>query len=312
MPTFARPAHLSRLLSGAALFAGTVLIAGVGTVSASTSYRFTAITDPADTTFNQALGINERGVIAGYYGSGADAQHPNQGFTVKSPYGPTKFKSENFPGSAQTQVIAINEQGNTAGFWVDADGNNLGFIDWKGVFASVVDPLTAGSPRVNQLLGLNEDGIAVGFYNDAAGNSHAYKYNRETHKFTPITVPGATSTVATGINDEGDVTGFATVNGTVGFLRDGRKLTEFQVPGASSTQPFGMNNHDTVVGAYTDNAGTHGFVVNTQTSHLSFQAPVDHPNGAGVTFLNGINDEGQIVGFYMPSATSSFGFLAQR
>jgi hypothetical protein len=49
-------------------------------------------------TFNQDLGINNSGVIVGYFGSGA-AGHPNQGYTVVPPYGQANFTSENFPGS---------------------------------------------------------------------------------------------------------------------------------------------------------------------------------------------------------------------
>ncbi|HWG24343.1 hypothetical protein, partial [Actinospica sp.] len=34
-------------------------------------YSFTTVDDPADPTFNQLLGINQNGIIAGYFGSGA-------------------------------------------------------------------------------------------------------------------------------------------------------------------------------------------------------------------------------------------------
>src|SRR4051794_31731419 len=41
-------------------------------------FSFKTLDDPADPTFNQLLGINDSGVIAGYFGSG-DAGHPNKG-----------------------------------------------------------------------------------------------------------------------------------------------------------------------------------------------------------------------------------------
>ncbi|MGA7412396.1 MAG: hypothetical protein WBW33_18100, partial [Bryobacteraceae bacterium] len=69
--------------------------------------------------------------ISGYYGSGADAAHPNQGYTLVPP---NSFTSENFPGSVQTQVVAINSAGDTAGFYVDAGGNTHGFVNVGGTF----------------------------------------------------------------------------------------------------------------------------------------------------------------------------------
>ena len=48
---------------------------------------FTTINDPKDPTFNQLLGINNEGKIAGYFGSGmTDGQgvfHPNKGYTLQ-------------------------------------------------------------------------------------------------------------------------------------------------------------------------------------------------------------------------------------
>ena len=129
---------------------------------------FADVVNPADPTFNQLLGINSHNVIAGYFGSGADAAHPNKGYLVDPPTPPGTFVNENFPGSAQTQVTGIDNKGNTSGFWVSGNGTNHGFVEWNGVFASYTDPKTphmAGS--VNQLLGINDAGVAVGLYNGA-------------------------------------------------------------------------------------------------------------------------------------------------
>jgi hypothetical protein len=37
---------------------------------------------------------------------------------------------------------------------------------------------------------------------------------------------------------------------------------------------------------------------------------VDDPKGAGVTFVNTVNDQGQLVGFTMPTSSTASGFLA--
>ena len=48
------------------------------------AYTFTTLNDNADPTFNQLLGINNSGEIAGYFGSGATG-HPNKGYTIVAP-----------------------------------------------------------------------------------------------------------------------------------------------------------------------------------------------------------------------------------
>ena len=156
----------------------------------ATSYSFRTLDNSNDPTFNQLPGINHVGKIAGYFGSGATG-HPNKGYVLSPPYGQANYTNENFPGSVQTQVTAINNNGYTAGFGVNAKGSNFGFVEWNGVFTSYRDPNTPNVPgQVNQLLGLNDSGIAVGFYVDKHGNSHGYTLNQATGVFTPVKAPG--------------------------------------------------------------------------------------------------------------------------
>jgi hypothetical protein len=93
----------------------------LGSTQSGSGYTFRTLNNNADPTFNQLLSINNHGKIAGYFGSGADAQHPNKGYTLSRPYGQGNYHNENFPGSVQTQVTAIDNTGNTAGFWVDGN-----------------------------------------------------------------------------------------------------------------------------------------------------------------------------------------------
>jgi hypothetical protein len=53
-----------------------------------TTLTFMTLDDQADPTFNQLLGVNNEGVIAGYFGSGTPPTvHPNNGYTLSPPYG---------------------------------------------------------------------------------------------------------------------------------------------------------------------------------------------------------------------------------
>lgn len=83
---------------------------------AGANYSFSTLNNNIDVTFNQLLGINNAGQIAGYFGSGA-AGHPNKGYLLSPPDGQGNYLAENFPGSVQTQVTGLNDRGDTVGFW---------------------------------------------------------------------------------------------------------------------------------------------------------------------------------------------------
>ncbi len=87
----------------------TAVRVGVATVAAG---GFRTLDDTADPTFNQLLGVNDNGLIAGYFGSGAQG-HPNMGYLLDG----ASYQGENFPGSVQTQVTGLNNRGVTVGFW---------------------------------------------------------------------------------------------------------------------------------------------------------------------------------------------------
>lgn len=282
--------------------------------NAQSSYTFKTLNDKADPTFNQLLGINNKGVISGYFGSGANKMHPNKGYTLSSPYGQHNYKNENFPGSVQTQVVAINNHGDTAGFWVDGSGNNFGFVKHNGVFTSYKDPNT-GTGAVNQLLGLNDNGLAVGFYTDGSGVNHAYKLILSNGHFVELVPPGGTNATATGINNNGDIVGFFTAsNGSVlSFLRHGKakSYAEFGFPHSTNTTALGINNHEQIVGSYVDGAKQmHGFLLSSPLNHAKWQS-IDDPNGVGTTVINGLNDKNQLVGFYVDGNGNTDGFLAR-
>ena len=331
------------IISGALVAAAALAVAGcsassggdslalAGATSSSTTqasstlagnYQFVMLNDARDRTFNQLLGINNEGIIAGYFGSGA-ARHPNKGYALVPPFSQRNFLNENFPGSAQTQVTGLNDRGVTVGFWstqntANMTNNNFGFYWQNGRFHNVNFPTGDNArPPVNQLLGVNNSGIAVGFYTNGQGSSRGYEFNIRTHEFTRVLVPGAPSgtkgpsLTAAAINDNGDVAGFynKTASQEDGFLklRSGRFIT-LAFPGAAMTQALGVNDSDEVVGAYTTGSGnaavTHGFV----WRHGTFTT-VDIP-GASSTTINGVNDENDLVGFFTDAKGNTDGLLA--
>jgi hypothetical protein len=103
-----------------------------------TSYSFQAVDSPTDHVFIQSLGINNVGAFAGYSGDRSNLQ--NEGFTLVLP---STFASENFPRSAQTQVVGINN------------------VFTGGVFEMVrfyIDSTSAQVPKTGHLADLHIEG----------------------------------------------------------------------------------------------------------------------------------------------------------
>ena len=267
------------------------------------------IDNSADPTFNQLLAINNAGEIAGYYGSGA-VGHPNKGYVVLND---TKFVSENYPGSTQTQVTGVNNGGVTVGFEVDAAGNSVGFVDRNGVWQAALDPYapTIGGVVSEQFLGVNDRNQVAGFYiKDASDDAVGFIYNDVTGAFSNVAISGATSVTATDVNDEGYISGFYTTAGgkTEGFIDEGGHI--LSIPGGygdSNVQVLGLNNTGLAVGSYeTSKGATDGFIYSLINGDFqSFTAP----SAVGQTVLNGVNDLDQIAGFYMDKSGNTHGLL---
>ncbi len=302
------PPYLVSLLGAfaiAASVAGTPALTAAARTSAipqaaATAYTFQHIASPHDPTFTQLLGINGHGAIAGYYGAGqilGGILHPNQGFTLTLP---SSYTAENFPQSMQTQVIAIDNQGNSGGFYIDHAGTTHGFLHVNGRFKTVDRPGT----KFNQILGINNRGQAAGYYQDAQGHDHAYvRSSSGTFQVLPLA-----DSQATGINDSGTVVGFTQPSDTTsaGFMVQGGTLSLLIYPGSAFTQALGENDDGQVVGFYQDSAGnTHGFIFDvTSRAYHSVEAP-----GVTATVINGINNAGEIVGFVVDEAQNTVGLV---
>jgi hypothetical protein len=296
-----------------ALLAAAAMVLIPQQVRAS-AYSFETLDNSADLTFNQLLGINNSGTIAGYFGSGA-AGFPNKGYTLVPP---SSYTNENFPGSVQTQVTGINNAGVTVGFWSNTNlgvglDSNFGFVDVGGTFTNASDPGTATTPPTfDQLLGVNDSNTAVGFFTDAAGATHGYTYNIAAKTFSAsIDDPnGVGATTAAAINNSGEIAGFftnSTTGATEGFLDNGGVFTTVDAPGATTTQLLGLNNLGIAVGDEIAGGVMHGLIYDSLTH--TFQV-LDDPNGMGTTTFNGINDHNSIVGFYVDGAGNTDGLLA--
>ncbi len=121
-----------------------------------------------------------------------------------------------------------------------------------------------------------------------------------SYSFTPIDGPEGGGTIATGINDAGEIVG---INRDDGFVLSGNSFTTFDVPGATVTHANGINDRGQIVGFFQlpSGGGQHAFL-RDGTSITTFDFPGAMP---GTTEAFGINNAGQIVGSYISTVTGA-------
>jgi hypothetical protein len=286
---------------------------------------FFKLNNPDDPNFNQLLGINNDEIIAGYFGDGTVVV--NQGYVLVPN---THYSAENFAGTppaghniTQTQAIGINnnEVPLIVGFWQDQNGVQFGFEDVQGVFKTILDPSPAAVGFNQNLLGVNALNEAAGFWTDSGGHEHGFVVNLASTPQTFTEIPpalfaGAVGTQASGINDNNIVCGFwvdgtGNDHGFFGPLGGPYQTFNATVSGVTkSTQALGCSKNF-IVGSFVGARGaTHGFIFNG-TTFVKFNAPGSSQTPAfGVTgtIINGVNDKGDIVGFFS-DGTNVNGFV---
>ena len=175
------------------------------------------------------------------------------------------YTTIDFPGAITTTLNGgPNPQGTSVGTYTDVSNVTHGFtLTKKDVFTSFDPPGSTGTtPNF-----ITPQGVIVGGYLDATGTSHGFIL--DNGQYPTVDFPGASSTVLTGRNPSGEMTGFSCVvascaSGTTHSFTVSKKgvFTSFDPPGAVSSTASTVNPSRAVVGAYTDSAGmTHGYLL---------------------------------------------------
>ncbi|MFZ1095889.1 MAG: hypothetical protein WAN75_42860 [Xanthobacteraceae bacterium] len=225
----------------------------------------------------------------------------------------------------------INDSGQIVGHYTGTDNNFHGFLYNVGSssYVTLTDPLGT-STYAN---GINNSGLIVGFYGDfsaSGGSSATHAFTYDSSKISSSTTPryvsfddpsAAGATSANGINDSGQIVGNYRYNtfDTHGFLVDVRgNYTSLDGPGGStSSEAVDINNRSQIVGGYLasssqdragepPHAGTYrGFIYD----HGSYTT-ISVPSSSGeFTTPTGINDLGQVVGYYRDGTNAYRGFI---
>jgi hypothetical protein len=217
------------------------------------------------------------------------------------------FTVLDFPGAAQTRFLAVNDQGDAVGDYVDSDGNLHALLYRDGQLSNIDPP---GAVGIAQAVGINVEGEVTGEYLDNAGFFHGFLLSQG--RYQNLDFPGVPDSQATGINERHHVVGsydLGDQNTSIGFVMGNGASRSFEVLDSSpqTTLPRDISNDGLVVGQYQglDNA-VHGFLLSNGT----FTA-IDVP-GTTETIAAGINSAGQISGSYRDGNGVEHAFLRRN
>jgi uncharacterized membrane protein len=234
----------------------------------------------------RVFGINNAGLIVGEYLDSADTYH---GFLLDN----GTFTTIDAPAPAtDTTLTGINDSGRIVGTAYTGVGTGIahGFVWDSGTFTTIDVPGFAQT----RPWGIDNRGRIAGYANDLDGATHGFVFENGT--FTAVDAPDAQLTTRVfDINDAGQLVGAYDLV-SHGYLQEGNgRFTTIDVPGpVLETTPFGINNRGAIVGSFVDARETvHGFLRDRKGDYTTLDFPGALSSGA-----NGINDAGQIVGFY--------------
>ena len=152
--------------------------------------------------------------------------------------------------------------------------------------------------------GINSRGDVVGSYLDSSGIRHGYLLRNGT--FGSFDYPGAAWTEGWGISPRGDIVGQYGLpgdNAIHGFLLRNGTFTPIDVPGQPNTMLVKISPEGTIAGCYHVNNANGSTNLNTM---YGFEMTADgvvtsHPMVR--TMNNGVNPQGDIVGWHSDPAT---------
>jgi len=244
----------------------------VDTTFSASRYTYTALTDPAGNLNNTfPADINDAGQIVENSGNGDQRSYLYSNGTYTALHDPlaTRYQQA-WDANASHQVVGI--------FQGDGSGYH-GFLYSGGSYTTIDGPSgtgIAGADGVDQAapIGINDAG-------ELFGNTSDLPFLCNVGSYTTLNDPSAFSgyrQIATGINDAGQVVGdyFDIAAAGHGFIYSGGSAGTYQ----TLTDPFSIP--PTGEGYSSGNRGT---------------------------FVTGVNNVGQVIGYYYDSTGSEHGFL---
>jgi probable HAF family extracellular repeat protein len=190
----------------------------------------------------------------------------------------------------------INSRGDVVGDYYNAsDTNFYAFLYTNGKRRNL-GALVAGGDSIAFAVNDRDEAVGVSYTHPASnafiGNAFLY----QNGKLLDLT-PGNPASVATGINQIGQVTGFYDVGATHAFLYSNGQIKDLgTLPTGNSSEAYSINNRGQVAGYSSVNGGLafHAFVYSSgRMQDIGAFGPKSAMNSA-IAFC--INDHGQVVG----------------
>ncbi len=230
------------------------------------------------------------------------------------------------PGSVETLPQSVNNTGAVVGWYSDGSTTH-GFLYFQGNYTTLNYPGADGT--VAQ--GINDNGQIVGYYNVIGGGVHGFTYSNGNYTSYDYPDPNLTATYLNDISNSGQLVGtFTTYNpqtGTSGgslFVDSGgayRSISPFGYQTWLAGSNYHINATGQIAGSYIVPTGNnppsttqvdHGFV-DTAAADAMVDFPgavTDNPWGIfSGTDVYGINDTGDVVGFYSQGGSNATGFV---
>lgn len=200
---------------------------------------YTTINCPGATAGTFVYGINDNGVIAGYYNEDVT----DVGFVY------INGECKNLPrfNGSVPYPLGINNQGHIVGYYFVSPTGTEGFELVGKTYTEISVPNSTSTTAV----GINLAGAISGTYQDSAG-SHGFLFRNGT--YTTFNLPGSGATTeAAGLNDKASIVGAyddPTTQFYEGFVSNTAKYQTLIVPGSVTTFPEAVNDSGVIVGSY--------------------------------------------------------------
>jgi uncharacterized membrane protein len=245
------------------------------TATAQLKLTYTIVDAPGDVS-TYVLGINNNGVLSGFYGDNTTSAN----FTWNNGV----FSYFNVPGEVYSQANGINDSNQVVGYYSPDGTNRIGFVYDGANFTYFQYP----NAQYTQPYGINNAGLIVGAEEPVGGIWTGLLYDGT--KFHTI-AKGSDYVFLGGVNNLGDVVGAFIESVTTGFLRSKGRVFLISYPGAVLTSPNGINDNGIIAGNYYLSADSSCFVFKNG-KFKSFSIP-----NVKDTFCLGINNAGVLVGY---------------
>lgn len=281
-------------MAAALMFAAVV---GAAARADAQNYTYTKIMVPGS-TWTEASGINDAGVVVGTYTDALGIAHAFK-------YENGVYTTIDFPDMAHNYAFGINNAGHIVGSFspVMPRGPYSASLFADGAWSAYDFPGHETDGRA-----INASGHIVGIYNAGVGTpDHGFLKVGDT--YTGIDFPGAPITYVLGLNDAGLITGtYQDAMGvTRGFVYNGGTYSSIMHPTASETVVAGINNANSLVGWKFEGGRTGSYVL----SQGKYRPVIVPFNKATDTEARAINNAGAIVGSYLaPDCVTGCSFLA--